>query len=167
MALPANINYGTVSGVFLRAKADGVDVDRNPDGDPIRGLKVTFTPSISPALVKNTTATPPVTILIDPVVCTTDDDGVLCGPDGAPGVLLVASGDTDLDPSGWTWTVEIKQTSTFPRVSFAFVVGVDSVTDLSTVLPVPAGLGAEIAAWEAAVASTLAGADLVICFAPA
>jgi hypothetical protein len=124
-------------------------------GIPIRGLNITFTPSIQPARVVNKTSTPPVSIIINNFTATTNDDGVLCGPDGMPGVPLISSTDIDLNPHDWTWDVSVEG-SRYERESYSFSMGINEVVDLSTVVRVPADIGVDTAAWTQAVADTLA-----------
>jgi YD repeat-containing protein len=163
MSLPANVKTGTIRGVFLRAVVDGADADRDPDGIPIAGLEVVFTASINPAIVRNMSAVPPVTILIDPVPATTNSEGVLIGPDGTDRIKLVSSTDEALSPHGWTWNVSIRGT-TFPKVSFSFVLPPDNPADeipgidLTTVVPVPPAPGSDLVAWQLAVEETLTNA---------
>lgn len=148
MALPSNISFGTVTGRFMRAVADGLDPDRDPDGIPLAGLIIRFTPSAT--VFKNVTASPgPVTIVADPIAVTTNEDGVLIGPDGIPGVRLVATDDPDLNPTGWTWRVSISGTG--QTISFSFVLPTDATVDLTTLVPVPSNPGQGLEDWEVAV----------------
>src|SRR5690606_4883428 len=93
MALPSNVSFGTVIGRFMRAVADGPDEGRDPDGIPIEGLTIRFIPSAD--RFKNTTATPPVTIVADPIAATTDAEGCVVGPDGLEGRSLGRKGDVE------------------------------------------------------------------------
>jgi hypothetical protein len=108
-SLPTNISYGTVVGQFLAALADGNDLDKTPDGVPMKGT-VTFI--ASPTYVIDYSAVPnPVTILKTPITCPLDSAGYLCSPYYASdtpmsrGVMLVATDDPDIQPVGWNWTV--------------------------------------------------------------
>lgn len=106
--LPSNLSYGTVVGRFLLAYADGIDEDSNPDGAAAKG-NIYLTPSI--VYLKDVTASPaPVTIIPAVVVCSLDADGYLISPAGQAGVRLLATNDTDGNPTGWTWTVRYKLT---------------------------------------------------------
>lgn len=144
MALPSNVNYGTVTGRFLLAYADGVDANAQPDGVPAKG-SVLFTPS--PAYVKNLTATPaPVTILPATVECSLDSEGYLLGSDGSRGVRLIATDDPDNNPVEWTWRVDFRLTDQqdvptrgLARFSFELPSGV--VVDLAALAPVPSADG--------------------------
>ena len=70
MALPANVGFGRVTGRLIRAILDTTgNEDTEPDGVPIEGAKVIFTASVN--RVVNRTATPPVSIFIDPVTVMT------------------------------------------------------------------------------------------------
>lgn len=164
MALPANVNFCYVTARFIRAVADGVDGGFEPDGIPLSGLTVRFASSLAPAVVRNTAISPPVTIVIDPITCTTDADGVLLGPAGGSGVMLVASNDADLSPNGWTYSVTVSGPS-FPSISFSFTAPVGGTIDLSTVIPVPSSPGTEIAAWQAVVSQVTAARDQAIAAA--
>jgi|GEM_PF-3131480 len=158
MGLPANVEFCEVVGRFLRAVGDGDDDGREPDGVPLAGLQIRFTADLTPAVVKNQSADPPVTIVIDPVTCTTDEAGVLLGPDGTPGVLLIASNDEDLSPHGWTWRATVTGPS-FTSIATSFVAPVDGVVDLATVIPVPANPGSQISSWQAVVATATSARD--------
>lgn len=141
MALPSNVDFGTVTGVALRTS----------DGAPVGGVKFTFTPSLTPALVKVVGSVSPVMVRVDPVIGTTNEFGVLCRPDGDAGVVLPASADADLNPSGWTWVVSTQATKQWPATSATFVVLPDAVLDLTDIVNVSPSLGVEIAAWTAVV----------------
>lgn len=143
MALPANVNYGTVVGQFLLAYADGVDVDVYPDGVPAKG-NIYFKPS--PIKLQDASASPnPVTILPATVDCVLDAQGYLLGSDGTRGVRLVATDDADLNPTNWTWTVEFRlsdQNDVPVSVpSFSIALPSDTEVDLTVVAPVAAANG--------------------------
>ncbi|KAB1647459.1 hypothetical protein F8O06_02665 [Pseudoclavibacter sp. CFCC 14310] len=149
MALPSNVGFGTVTGRFIRATADSTsDSDSDPDGVPLDGLKIVFRSSISRA--KDSTATPPVTIIFDTVQAVTDADGVLTDPDGNASIRLIATDDPDLQPSGWTWTATITG-PTIGTISTTFTLSEGQTIDLTTVIEVPASPGKDLPAWQAAV----------------
>lgn len=89
MALPVNVDKGTVVGKFI-----------DSDGGAWVGT-VTFTPSYD--RLKDVTAGPPVSILPRPVQVSTTNGYI--GP-----VHLVATDDTDLNPIGFTYEVSFKAT---------------------------------------------------------
>lgn len=155
MALPSNVDFGTVTGVALRTS----------DGSPVGGVKFTFTPSLTPALVKVVGSVPPVMVRVDAVVGTTDEDGVLCRPGGDPGVILPSSADADLNPSGWTWVVTTEKTNQWPKTSATFVLLPDEVVDLTSIVNVSPSLGVEIAAWSAVVSQVEAARDETVAAA--
>lgn len=161
-ALPSNMGTCLIVGKFIRAVVDTADADRDPDGLPIEDVSVTFTASV--ATVRNLSASPPLTVVLDPIVCTTDATGTLIGPDGAPGIRLVASNDPDLDPTGWTYKVRMVA-PTMPLLEFSFVAPEGGTVDLSTLVPVPASPGAELIAWQEAVAAAEAARDAAIAAA--
>ncbi|XP_068917829.1 uncharacterized protein [Tenebrio molitor] len=155
--LPSNISYGTVVGRFIRAIADGADPDRDPDGVALDGLIIRFTPSAT--IFKNATAEGgPVTIVADPIAVTTNADGVVVGPDGLPGVRLVATDDPDLQPTGWTWSVSITGANA-PSIDFSFPLPSDATVDLTTLIPVPASPGESLDEWILAVTQAQAAAS--------
>lgn len=118
MALPANVNFGTVTGRFI-----------DSEGANIEG-RVTFTPQ--PKSLLNISAEPPTTILPRPVTANLSS--------GAFSVQLIATDDPDNNPAGWTYQV----TFNFTGVSlgaFAIAVPQDSTVDLSVVAPVASTSG--------------------------
>jgi len=139
--LPSNVGYGTVTARFLIAYADSSDLDLYPDGVPAKG-NVYFTPLVEK--LRNHNATPPVTIIPRPVTCTIDSDGYLNGPQGEPGVRLIATDDEDNDPTGWLYNVEYQLTDANDVAlrgiqSHTLAVPLGTTIDLITVAPV-AGL---------------------------
>ncbi len=155
-ALPANVATCLVTGRFIRAVVDSpADGDREPEGIPLPQLDVVFDTILNPPMVRNATATPPVTIALEKISCRTNADGVLVGPDGTAGIRLVASDDPDLDPSGWSWRVTVSGPG-FPKSTFSFIAPSGGTVDLASVIPVPASPGAEVVAWQLAVGETAA-----------
>lgn len=148
MALPGNVGICEVNGTFIRGVADGSDPDRDPDGVPVVGMQIMFTPDLKPAIVKNETGG--VTIILDPVPATTDENGVLIGPDGEPGVRLIASDDPDLNPNGWTWRATLSGAG-IPSVQTSFVAPAGGTVDFESIVPVPANPGNQIPQWQAVV----------------
>lgn len=142
MALPTNVGYGTVTGRFIIAYADGSDPDLFPDGVPAKG-NVFFTPQVEK--LRNSSASPdPVTIIPMQVACNIDTDGYLNGPDGEPGVRLIATNDTDNNPTGWVYQVRYQLTDQSDAPlrgipTHELSLGVGSTIDLINIAPV-AGL---------------------------
>lgn len=139
MALPTNVNYGTVTGRFLLAYQDSSDGDLYPDGVPAKG-SVIFTPS--PVKLLNPSALPaPVTILPAAVEATINSDGYLEGYAGSPGIRLVATDDADLNPLNWTWRVDFRLTDDENLAvnipAFSFSLPSNTTVDLADVSPVP------------------------------
>jgi hypothetical protein len=143
MALPSNVNYGTVVGQFLLAYADSNDVGPNPDGRPAKG-SIYFRPS--PIKLLNASSSPnPVTVLPAVVECLLDSEGYLLGYPGDRGVRLIATDDPDMNPTGWTWTVEFRLTDQddvpVSLPSFSISLPTDATVDLTTLSPVPDASG--------------------------
>jgi hypothetical protein len=135
MALPANIGFGTVTGSFMEAVADTADAGREPDGVPMAGLSVAFTPSVS--LLRNVSTHK--FIAVRGVTATTDSTGTIVGPDGVAGVVLMATDDPDLDNVTWTWSAAVSGGGL--SLSFSFALPVGGTLDLSTIVPVPGSAG--------------------------
>ena len=159
ITFPSTASYGTVVGQFILAYADGIDSDdpKVPDVIAAKG-SIYFRPS--PVKVLAGTASPnPVTVLPAVVECALDSDGYLLGGDGARGVTLVATNDTDLNPVNWTWTVEFRLTDqddvpiSLPSFSIALPAG--TTVDLTTVSPVPDANGTYYLVGPAGPANTL------------
>jgi len=139
MALPSNVDYGTVVGQFLLAYADSNDVDLFPDGVPAKG-SVFFDPS--PVKLLDALSTPnPVTIMPATVEAQLDADGYILGYAGERGVRLVATDDADLNPQDWTWKVTFRLTDQndvpVQIADFSFELPAGTTVDLTTVSPVP------------------------------
>jgi len=160
MTLPGNVGYGTVTWHALAATGDSADPDSAPDGVPLVGLAVTFRASVQ--VCKNPTADPPVTILLQTVQATTDASGQLVDAvTGAPGVVLVATDDEDLQPHGWTWTATIQSAQVSP-ITCTFALPAGGTVDLTTVVPVASNPGESLSAWLAAVAQAEAARDAAV-----
>ena len=144
MGMPSNIGYGRVVGRLIRAMLDGPDVNETPDGVPIPNATVTFTADVTHA--RNQHAVPPVTIFFDPVVVKTDSDGMIATRDGQAGVWLVATDDTDIDPTIGAYVVTVSAPS-IQRLSWRIAVPEGETVDLATAIPVPNSPAADVAEW--------------------
>lgn len=165
VALPSNVSFGTVIGRFLVATADSpADPDRDPEGIGATDLAITFSAGITPKIARDISASPPVTFALADVSATVGADGTLLGPDGAPGVRLVASTNPNLDPSPWAWAVKIGS-ATFPTLTFSFTLDPGATVDLATVLQVPATPSQTLAQWLQAVSDAQAARDAAIAAA--
>lgn len=120
MTLPANVNTGYVTGLFM------------DNGGALMSGTITFTPS--PAKILDATSSPPTTILPTGVVVTLSA--------GTFSQKLIATDDTDLNPTGWTYRVDfaLKSGSTQIAIdSFNIAVPtglVGAAVDLTTLSPV-------------------------------
>ena len=159
MTLPSNVGTGLVTGRFIRVVADGGDEDRDPDALPLSGMSIRFTPSV--ARFRNVAMTPPSTIVAEAVTASTDEDGVLIGPDSEPGVRLVATDDPDLDPTNFTYQVTISGTG-IATFSFNIAVPEGEEVDLTTVVPVPASPAQALPEWQAAVNTVIEARDATL-----
>jgi len=154
MTLPAEVEFGTVTGLFTRAVKDTADVGTDPDGIPSEG-QLNFTPDLTGGRLLVPDSTPPQTVLVQPVP--------VALVAGALSVRLVA------DDGTWTWTVSGALDGK-PVAPFSFHVPAGETTDLTLVAPVATAAGGELyvaqavaAAASAAIsaAAAQAAADLV------
>lgn len=144
--LPAELTYLTVSGKLTRAGLDSVDAGILPDAVPAQG-QLTFKPEIGPRLsngallsggrVTVPTATPPLTVVVDPVP-------IALAADGTFSVALVDPKNPLITPNGWSWTVEFDLVgSDLPNFAFDSPVGSQTL-DLSSVTPVVISTGSAV-----------------------
>lgn len=137
--IPSNIGYGTITGRFLIAYADGADADVYPDGVPASG-NIYFTPLVE--ALRDATSTPsPVTIVPQVITCSLDSNGYLCAPSGVPGVRLVATDNATDGVGDWYWKVEYRLTNEsgsplrgIPSHTMSLPSG--SSVDLTNVIPI-------------------------------
>lgn len=154
--LPSNVEYATVRARFLRAVLDTDDAGTDPDGIPLAGLQILFTPALTPAVVKVPRANPPATIQVMPFTLVTDSEGYLSNPiDNERFVKLIASNGAEIEPSGWSYTVTITGEG-FPSQNFSIILSPGQNLDLTTAVPVPTNPGTTLPAWVAAVNETQA-----------
>lgn len=121
MALPSNVDHGTVVGFF-----------EDSFGNALAG-SVTFTPQFTVA--RDASATPKTIILPSPVTAALTQ--------GAFSVLLVATDDPDIGLTTWNYVVTPKFTGpNAPSMSpFPMYVPMGTTTDLADVITVPSTTG--------------------------
>lgn len=146
-SLPANVDYGLVTGRFTLITGDSPDGDRYPDGVPAVG-RVVFT--AKPRYLLDPTADPPATLIPRPFVITLDDEGDVVDAQGEKGVYLVATTDADLNPLDWTWGAQFFLFEDDPDMvnlirDVSFELPVDSTVDLTTVIAIDPTTGTPIA----------------------
>lgn len=157
MNIPSNMSYGTVTGRFILAYADGGDTGQEPDAIPAAG-SIFFAPSAK--VIKNVSASPaPVTVLPATVQGDLDVDGYLIGPDGERGINLVATDDPDGNPVDWTWAVTFQLTDAdgtpVPVPGFSFELPSGQTVDLTNLAPVQDASGTYYLVGPAGPANTL------------
>lgn len=151
------VGYTDIVGKFTRAVVDGPDSDRDPDRIPIEGLQFEFVVDLKPAIARDTVAKE--TVYLEPIPATTDENGILIGPDGLPGIRLTASDSPDLEPNGWTYTVTTKGAG-LPTVKTTFVTESGKTLDFSEIIAVPPNPGNQIPAWTAVVSQATSAATV-------
>lgn len=140
---PANVNYGTVTGRFVIDIVDSADAGDEPDFVVPTGT-ITFVASVGKLL--DATALPdPLTILRYPITGILDAQGYLCTPlangsAGARGLKLIATDDTDLNPTGWVWNVTYALKDPAARTLSSpaphkMALPTNTTIDLTTVIP--------------------------------
>lgn len=97
------MTWGTVTGNFGALNADSNDAGQAPDLEPVSGT-VTLTPRLP--LVKILDLTTPIIAINKTVTCQIIN-GVLVGPDGTPGVRVVATDSPGIEPFPLQWDVRI------------------------------------------------------------
>lgn len=165
---PPEVSTFQVVWKAARGAGDSSDSGQLPDLYPLAGVKVTFTPALSPPVFKVATATPQaLTIYQESVFAITNELGILTMiDDPSTGVFLAWGFDPDINPTGWTWNVLVEPPGNFPSSTFSIDGGpTGTVIDLTTVVPVPANPGTEIPLWQAARDTIVAARDTVISLA--
>ncbi len=166
MSLPTNVGTGRVTAQFLVGLVDGSDPDQMPEAIPAQG-RVVFTASV-PYLPDPLADPRPVTILNTEVVAVLDNEGILCTPvEGTleplySGVRLIATDDSDLTVTGWTWLAtyyfEPVNGKALSIPTHSFAVPKFGEVDLTTVVKVPSSTGIGTEQAEALAASAQAAA---------
>lgn len=143
--LPDNIGFGRVRMRALLGVPDSPnDDDEFPEARGATGT-VKFVPAVT--RVVNVTGPEALTIGLPTIEGTFDTEGRLCGPDGVPGVYLIATDDTDNQPVNWTYRVQFAITGiAVPDIDIHVPEGSD--TDLTLVVPVPSSPGVGQNQWE-------------------
>lgn len=126
------MSFGTVTGTFTQ-NFDPLTGEAT-EGIPLANIPVTFTPSTPQVIF------PDEIMRLNPVTCSTDQDGILTGPDGLTQIRLVSTTEGG-NPESWTWRVS------FLNTSFSFTLSDEETVDLSEIVPVPTHAGVEVPAW--------------------
>lgn len=134
----------------LGVSADGDDdSNTNPDVTYLSGLKVTFTPSVQKLVYTGPEGAK--TLIPASVTCVYDKNTgrlKLTETSTKDGIDLWATIADYTAPTGWTWTAKWSLAS-LPSVPF--VLHPNETVDLSTIIPVPANPGSQLADWLSAV----------------
>lgn len=146
MQPPSN---GKVVGRFLVGIGDGTDADTLPDAAVPTGT-ITFTPSVKKVLVANGSPDP-FTFELQPITATIDSSGYLTF-NNQTGVWLVATNDTNTNPTDFTYSVQyniaysggVIDTSKFDIKVPASTTDPATWTDLTKAAPVPSSIGTAI-----------------------
>lgn len=128
--IPSPMTWGTITGNFGALYADGPDVGVVPDLQTVSGT-VTVTPRLS--LVKILSI--PMIAVAKTIQCQIVE-GVLIGPDGTPGVRVVASDSPGIEPSPLQWEIRIQITGATTQPAPSVInVPTGAIVDLALALP--------------------------------
>lgn len=154
--IPAPLTYGTVVGMFASVLGDSADTGAEPDVVYLAGA-ITFTPAVAVAVAAE--ASPPLTLVRQAIICTVVA-GVLTGPDGQPGVHLLASDSPGVTPTGVLWRAAfaLEGVASQPP-AFSFELPGGSTLDLATLVPVAAQSGVTVQVSEASRLAAEAAAE--------
>jgi hypothetical protein len=122
--MPAAVSFGTVTGQIMLAVADSADAGPEPDASSAGG-SVKFTPSVTQLRVPAAN----VMLMLQPLTFTLDTNGAFSAS-------LVATDDTDLIPTGWTYHVVFVLNSGARIPAFDMAVPQGVTTDIADVMPV-------------------------------
>lgn len=145
MSLPSYTSYGTVTGRFLVADTDGVDIDTMPESFPASG-SVFFTASAGYFLNYEAEDGAYATVRA-PIVGSLDSEGYLIDPKtGQRGLPLPATDDPSFTPIDWTWEVvyDLRDHKGKPARVFPIQhikVPTNGLVDLITALPIAKSTG--------------------------
>lgn len=131
---PRGLPWGKVVGKIARAYADATDANALPDITPATTVRVTFTPTVRS--ITYTGGEEPIIISPEEAVCEINTDGYLVGPDGKPGVVLMATSGAGMTPDGWAYNVTFTGAQ-IPSIRLALKPG--ETVNLATVLPADPG----------------------------
>lgn len=154
MAIPLNVLSCEVSGRFLHANVDGRDENREPDGDPWIGLTVTIAATVP--YIRNLRTDPAALVTLDPFILRTDSNGDMVAPDGGTTVLVVASDDPMIIPTGNWYYIATVSGEDFPTTRIAFEAKGNGSFDLVRDAQVPVDLDTALTEWQKAVAEVRA-----------
>lgn len=154
MAIPLDVLSCKVSGRFLHANPDGRDEGREPDGDPWVGLTVEIEATIP--FIRNLRTDPAALVTLDPFTLRTDSNGDMVAPDGEPSILVVASDDPYIIPSGNWYYIATVSGDGFPVTRIAFEAKGNGTFDLIRDADVPLDLETALTGWKQAVADVRA-----------
>lgn len=95
----------------------------------------------------------------DDIECALDESGVLVGPDGDPGVTVLAS-DGPYSPSGFTWRIQVTAPS-IPTQRWSVFATSGETVDLGAAVAVPPDTGQAVIEWRAVRDEVLVARDVV------
>lgn len=130
--IPSPLTSGKIVGNFNILSADSDDAGSEPDLLPVQGT-ATVALHVSPVQVLGDTYT---TISVNTPINCTIVDGVLTGPDGEPGVIVIASDSPGISPSPIQWDVRVNIVGANPQPApITVTVPTGETVDLATIVP--------------------------------
>lgn len=139
---PSDLGYGRVEGRFGWISGDASDADIKPDLSSVTGT-VTIKPSVN--AVKYSGVLGNMLLVAKSVQGVLDDDGYLCtiaadGTAGPRGLVLPATDNTKLTPTGFTYEVSVVLNG-YSVTPFSINIPTNSVVDLIATASVPVSGG--------------------------
>lgn len=143
MGWPADLGQGNVVGRLGFLEADDFDADRKPRLAMAGGVPVVIKSNVE--VITYLGVDGPMLLTTRIINGITDASGYLCTPNavgaaGERGLVLPASTDPDLNPSGWTYTATVKIPNG-PELVIPFRLSDGETVDLARIAPVSAQPG--------------------------
>lgn len=149
--MPPEYPFGRVVGRVVQV-VQGLPGDGSePVYTPVRAARVRFDPVLDDERLRILQSSTPTSLMLQPFICATDEDGYLINGVGERWQELPATVDPGLGFSEWLWRCTITTPVGNPA-SFRFVLpvytGPGTERDITTVAHVPSTPGRELAEWE-------------------
>lgn len=150
--MPDPITHGKVVGRVLLGKVTAPQTQPLPEYTPMPSAVVEFKALLPEGRMKALMQTDQTSVFLRTFLADTDDKGYLRDPAGNRGIMLPSSVDPSLGYSEWVWRMTIVTPVAAPIVQTfilpPFTKAGDEV-DITTLTPIPAEPGRELAQWEA------------------
>lgn len=133
IAYPNGLGSCLVTATIGQGLLDASDTDRKPDLRALVGEVLVITAQVPRLQYRGD---PPILLTMPSVEATISEQGKLIGPDGREGIVLIASDDPELNPTGWVYEARFKSRALKKVPPIAFAAPSGGAVDLATLLPV-------------------------------